>query len=43
MSNPDLKNLDPRLVARAMEYTGGASASAASTQTHPGGTTATAR
>jgi ATP-dependent Clp protease, protease subunit len=26
MSNPDLKNLDPRLVARAMEYTGGAAA-----------------
>ena len=24
MSNPDLKNLDPRLVARAMEYTRGA-------------------
>jgi ATP-dependent Clp protease protease subunit len=26
MPNPDLKNLDPRLVARAMEYTGGAAA-----------------
>jgi ATP-dependent Clp protease, protease subunit len=29
MSNPDLKNLDPRLVARAMEYTGGAALGAA--------------
>jgi ATP-dependent Clp protease protease subunit len=30
MSNPDFKNVDPRLVARAMEYTGGAAAAAMS-------------
>jgi ATP-dependent Clp protease protease subunit len=30
MQNPDLKNVDPRLVARAMEYTGGALAGAVS-------------
>ena len=36
MSNPDLKNLDPRLVARAMEYTGGGvTASAASARRIP--------
>src|SRR3954470_23909165 len=32
MSNPDLKKMDPRLVARAMEYAGG---NAGSASTHP--------